>query len=149
MQIAFLTQKYDEGERNGLKWDASAVEEEMHNAMENGQYLFEPSQWLSSSQIKSFFTRLTRKRRQQNQTPSLSRGRQVKNQQSTESETDPETDDESLNHAILMQESITVLSQKTNSESSTSSPSTIRKLDTRSIDDLSNRSAKRASTKRN
>ena len=121
----------------------------MHNAMENGQYLFDPSQWLSSSQIKSFFARLTRKRRQQNQTPSPSRDSQVKKYQGTEDEYDLETDNESLNHAILMQESITVLSQKRKSESSICSPSTIRKLDSRSMDDLSSRSAKRASKKGN
>lgn len=135
MQVAFLTEKYEEGERNGLKWDPSAVEEEMHKAMENGEYLFEPSQCLSTNQIKSFFTRLTQKRRKQSQTS----GDTQREHNTSDTMFEEENDDvyqDSFDHAELMRESIEILSQQQHSQSSPSSPSTIRKMNHRSTDDL-------------
>jgi hypothetical protein len=131
-QVAYLTQKYVEGERDGLKWDPSRVAEHMQTTVNNGEYMFEPSQWLTSSQIKSFFGRLTRKKRQQSQ---------INEEKENETEELSE-DDESLTHAELMQHSIKILEEKENKPSkqqqnSTNSPSTIRKMNNRSNDDLS------------
>ncbi len=106
----------------------------MMTAMKNGEYIFEPSQCLSPNQIKSFFGRLTRKRRQQSQIQAT--------HDSEEQEGDvSEDEDESLHHAQLMAISIHVLKKATigkqkPQQSSPNSPSTIRKLDSRSNDDL-------------
>ena len=137
MQVTFLTDKYEEGERNGLKWDPSAVEDEMHKAMEDGEYLFEPSQCLSSTQIKSFFSRLTQKRRKQSQTSNGTQAEQERDGTTTDEENDDDAYHDSLDHAELMQESMEILSEKYKSQSQISSPSTIRKIDQRSTDDLS------------
>ncbi|CAF4712075.1 unnamed protein product, partial [Rotaria sp. Silwood1] len=53
--LTYLVQKYNEGEKNGMKWDPPQVAEQMQPTINNGHYVFEPSQWLTSSQIKSFF----------------------------------------------------------------------------------------------
>ncbi|CAF3451961.1 unnamed protein product [Rotaria sp. Silwood2] len=115
-----------------MKWDPSQVAEQMQTTLNNGHYVFEPSQWLASSQIKSFFGRLTRKRRQQSQ---------MNNEHEEENEELSE-DDESLIHAQLMQDSIKELEGKQTDASKqeqylVNSQSTIRKMDNRSIDDYS------------
>jgi hypothetical protein len=66
----------------------------MITAMKNGEYIFEPSQCLSPSQIKSYFGRLTRKRRQQNQV-------QISNQYEEQESEVSEDDNESLQHVQL------------------------------------------------
>ena len=106
----------------------------MMTAMKNGEYIFEPSQCLSPNQIKSFFRRLTRKRRRQSQM-------QVKYASEEPEDDVSEDENESLHHAQLMEISLDVLKKKTvqkykPQQSSPSSPSTIRKLDSRSNDDL-------------
>ncbi|CAF4146057.1 unnamed protein product [Rotaria sordida] len=63
MQRAYLHQKYNEGETSGAKWDAATVAQHMETAKENGKFIFEPDQFLTASQIKSYFSRVTRKRR--------------------------------------------------------------------------------------
>ncbi|CAF5031246.1 unnamed protein product, partial [Rotaria sp. Silwood1] len=131
-QVTYLVQKYNEGEKNGMKWNPSQVAEQMQTTINNGHYVFEPSQWLTSSQIKSFFGRLTRKRRQQSQ---LNKEREEKNEELSE-------DDESLIHAQLMQDSIKELEEKQTDASKqeqylVNSQSTIRKMDNRSIDEYS------------
>ncbi|CAF1262371.1 unnamed protein product [Didymodactylos carnosus] len=63
-QKDFLTQKYDEGETTGMKSDPVSVAQEMQILWDNtGDYVFDPEQWLTPQQIKSFWSRLTRNRR--------------------------------------------------------------------------------------
>jgi hypothetical protein len=80
-QIKYLTDKYDEGEASGHKWNPSAVSSvsnskinrtlhlyvfwEMKTKEENGRFVFESDQFLTPTQIRSFFSRLTSARRQQ------------------------------------------------------------------------------------
>jgi hypothetical protein len=80
-QVKYLTEKYNEGEANGHKWNPSAVAlvsnlnydqtfisklfQEMETKEENGQFIFEPHQFLTTTQIRSFFSRLTAARREQ------------------------------------------------------------------------------------
>lgn len=67
-QRSYLDQKYDEGERSGAKWDANSVAEarkayfsypilihsiqDMQIVQNNGQFVFEPDHFLTTSQIK-------------------------------------------------------------------------------------------------
>jgi hypothetical protein len=81
-QIKYLIEKYNEGEASGHKWNPSAVSsvsnlkndqnfasklffQEMETKEENGQFVFEPHQFLTPTQIRSFFSRLTAARREQ------------------------------------------------------------------------------------
>lgn len=80
-QIKYLTEKYNEGEASGHKWNPSAVSsvsnlkidqmlsliffQEMETKEENGRFVFEPDQFLTPTQIRSFFSRLTATRRKQ------------------------------------------------------------------------------------
>jgi hypothetical protein len=80
-QVKYLTDKYNEGEANGQKWNPSTVAlvsnlkndqnfrsnflQEMETKEENGQFVFEPHQFLTPTQIRSFFSRLTATRREQ------------------------------------------------------------------------------------
>lgn len=97
----------------------------------NGNYVFEPSEWLSGSQIKFFFSRLTKKRRLSSQT-----------KEQSETDESSEDDDESLIHASLMQQSSEILQQKETEAlqqdlPSENSSSVIRKLNSRSNAELS------------
>ncbi|CAF3864916.1 unnamed protein product [Rotaria sordida] len=64
-QIKFLTEKYNEGEVSGHKWNPSAVSLEMETKEENGKFVFQPDQFLTTTQIRSCFSRLTAARREQ------------------------------------------------------------------------------------
>ncbi|CAF1481894.1 unnamed protein product [Rotaria sordida] len=61
-QIKFLTEKYNEGEASGHKWNPSA---EMETKEKNGTFVFQPDQFLTTTQIRCFFSRLTAARREQ------------------------------------------------------------------------------------
>lgn len=82
-QISFLTEKYDEGEKTGSKWNPSAVAlvkiyfsqfdnvcvlfQAMRSAQVAGKMRFSPEDHLTSSQVKTYFSKLTSLRRQQSQ----------------------------------------------------------------------------------
>ena len=60
----YLTAKFDAGERSGRKANPSDVEMEMRNSRDqNDKRRFTRDEWLSSAQIKSFFSRLAATRR--------------------------------------------------------------------------------------
>lgn len=63
----FLIEKFNEGERTGNKPEPSSVADEMKRKVdENGKPYFEPSDWKTSQQIKSFFSRHNSKMKQMN-----------------------------------------------------------------------------------
>ena len=68
-QKRFLEGKYYEGEAKNMKYNAVDVANEMEVLMDGNEYVFEPYQWLKPSQIQSFWSRLTRNRRQLSQQP--------------------------------------------------------------------------------
>ena len=52
----YLTAKYDLGEKTGNKCDPKKVAEDMRHAkLQNGERRFSRDDWLSKSQIRSFF----------------------------------------------------------------------------------------------
>ena len=64
-QRKYLTAKFDIGVQ-GMKWDPKAVTLEMEVGMTNsGELLFERHEWLTETQIKSFFGRIAAARRKQ------------------------------------------------------------------------------------
>lgn len=79
----------------------------MQIASNNGNYIFQPSEWLTSSQIKSFFGRLTRSRRQKNQPKAII----------TSESQEFSDDDEFFIHAQMTQQSINTLQKKQKQES--------------------------------
>ena len=81
-QIAFLVEKYDEGERSGNKWNpavvasvsrqwyrpcACAAFQSMRTIKHAGHLRFTPEDHLTTAQVKSYFSRLTSNRRKQSQ----------------------------------------------------------------------------------
>ena len=63
-----LIAKYDLGEKTGNKCDPEKVAEDMkHAKLQNGDRRFSQDNWLTTSQIKSFFSRITAARRKQSQ----------------------------------------------------------------------------------
>ncbi|CAF1499002.1 unnamed protein product [Rotaria sordida] len=48
-QIKFLTEKYNEGEASGHKWNPSAVSLEMETKEKNGTFAFQPDQFLTTT----------------------------------------------------------------------------------------------------
>lgn len=62
----YLLAKYDLGEKSGNKCDPQLVADDMRSSkLENGERRFTREEWLSKSQIKSFFSRITASRRKQ------------------------------------------------------------------------------------
>ena len=60
----YLTTKFDLGEATGQKADPGQFATDMRKACdESGQRVFSRENWLNSNQVKSFFSRLTAKRR--------------------------------------------------------------------------------------
>ncbi|CAF2996833.1 unnamed protein product [Rotaria sp. Silwood2] len=66
-QKKFLEDKYNQGEKENMKCTSVDVAHEMEILMNGNEYVFEPYQWLKSSQIQSFWSRLTKARRQSSQ----------------------------------------------------------------------------------
>ena len=61
---SFLTSRFDIGEQTGHKADPQKVSTDMRNARdEQNNRLFTRDEWLTKTQIKAFFSRLTAKRR--------------------------------------------------------------------------------------
>ena len=61
----FFIKTFEKGERTGNKPDPSSVAKEMKTKMDNsGKPYFEPSEWKTSQQIKSFFSRFNTKMKQ-------------------------------------------------------------------------------------
>ena len=81
----------------------------MQIATHNGSYIFQPSEWLTSSQIKSFFGRLTKARRQKNQSKAVIT--------SESQEFSDDDDDEFFVHAQMTQQSVNTLKMKQKKES--------------------------------
>ena len=72
----YLTAKFDIGETTGMKVNPNDVEAEMRISKdENNQRRFARSEWLTSSQIKSFFSRLSSTRRKQGSKTTASRNK--------------------------------------------------------------------------
>jgi hypothetical protein len=94
-QIAYLVEKYEEGERSGNKWNPAAVAsvsfilnlhfhsqvvQTMRVALTHGKLRFAPDDHLTTTQVKSYFSKLTSLRRQQSQRanrPSSSRATNI------------------------------------------------------------------------
>jgi hypothetical protein len=81
-QIAFLVEKYDEGERSGNKWNPAVVAsvsrrwykpcacvpfQTMRTVKHAGHLRFAPEDHLTTAQVKSYFSKLTSNRRKQSQ----------------------------------------------------------------------------------
>ena len=81
----------------------------MQIATHNGSYIFQPSEWLTSSQIKSFFGRLKKARRQKNQSKVVIT--------SESQEFSDDDDDEFFVHAQMTQQSVNTLKKKQKEES--------------------------------
>jgi hypothetical protein len=63
---AFFIEKSERGERSGNKADPMSVSREMKFKKDDkGKLLFEPEEWKTTQQIKSFFSRYSTKLRQQ------------------------------------------------------------------------------------
>jgi RNase H-fold protein (predicted Holliday junction resolvase) len=62
----FLLEQFDSGAATGLKADPAQVSREMKQVKDkNGKPLFKPEEWRTAQQIKSFFSRMSSKRKQQ------------------------------------------------------------------------------------
>ena len=62
----YLTAKFEIGERTGRKADPAQVEKDMRNARNpSNERLFNSKEWLTKSQIQSFFSRLAASRRKE------------------------------------------------------------------------------------
>ena len=60
----YLTRKFDLGEATGQKADPGQVTTDMRKACdESGQRIFSRENWLSSNQVKNFFSRLAAKKK--------------------------------------------------------------------------------------
>ena len=57
-QKEYLTNIFDNGIKSNKKLDERVVEKMMQNERKNEVFLFKPAEFLSASQIKSFFSRL-------------------------------------------------------------------------------------------
>jgi len=55
-----------------VKWDPARVAQEMEIMVQNGSFVFDYTEWLTSNQIKSYFSRMAAKQRLQQQTPQTS-----------------------------------------------------------------------------
>ena len=103
----------------------------MQTAISDGEYKFPPSKWLTGSQIKSFFSRLIRKKKHRSQ---------ILSDRSSENKGISD-DDESRVHSEIMQLPSQLL-DPTSSETwqqqndSVYFPSIIRKMNDRSVDDF-------------
>ena len=63
---AFLVSKFDAGALSGLKADPVQVSREMKRVKDkDGKLMFTPEEWRTAERIKSFFSRLSAKQRQQ------------------------------------------------------------------------------------
>ena len=61
----FLIEKFEDGEKSGNKADPMSVSREMKTKRDgNGRLLFQPNEWKTAQQIKSFFSRYSAKVRQ-------------------------------------------------------------------------------------
>jgi hypothetical protein len=128
-QIAFMVEKYDEGEQSGNKWNpvavasvrdrcpnakASTVFQAMRTVKLAGRFRFPPEDHLTTSQVKSYFSKLTSNRRKQSQTiPDVASGERMDTGQldassqdddDVEDEEENEDDFESLLHESERQE---------------------------------------------
>ena len=64
-QKAYMVQKFNEGETTGFKWEPEEVAREMRSVKDNkGKRIFKAEDFLSASQIGSFFSRLSLEKRQ-------------------------------------------------------------------------------------
>lgn len=64
-QVRYLTEKFNIGETSGIKCDPEEVSKEMRSIKdENGKRVFKSSDFLSASQVTSYFSRLSLKKRQ-------------------------------------------------------------------------------------
>ncbi|CAF1271199.1 unnamed protein product [Didymodactylos carnosus] len=108
-QKDFLTQKYDESETTGMKSDPVSVAQEMQILWDNnGDYVFDREQWLTSQQIKSFWSRLTRNRRKSSKQQTT-----VQKQEDDDEEDDRDDEnDNDYNSFQLRQQAKTLLSAK-------------------------------------
>ena len=58
----FLIEKFEDGEKSGNKADPMSVSREMKTKRDgNGRLLFQPNEWKTAQQIKSFFQDIVRK----------------------------------------------------------------------------------------
>jgi len=65
MQKSYLTKMFDLGEQTGHKTGGATVSESMRRVRSlDGSFLFDTSEYLTAKQIKSFFSRLAKKRRE-------------------------------------------------------------------------------------
>ncbi|CAF0957122.1 unnamed protein product [Didymodactylos carnosus] len=62
-QKDFLTKQFDDGIRSDMKYDPTRVDEEIHTRTSNGQYLFDKNECLTPQQIRSYFSRLAKNRK--------------------------------------------------------------------------------------
>ena len=66
-QKDYLTKMFDLGEKTGHKVDATTVSQSMRKARNlDGSFMFDSDEYLTPKQIKSFFSRLAKKRREAN-----------------------------------------------------------------------------------
>ncbi|CAF2871114.1 unnamed protein product, partial [Rotaria sp. Silwood2] len=109
-QINFLNKKYEEGKNNGSKWNANAVFEEMQNKQdENGTFIVDPSQFLTTSQIKSYFSRLAGAQRLHG-SQSQSYSKEINNDYNEEETEEAEKDFDSI-LVELQEQSIRVMAK--------------------------------------
>ncbi|CAF1589072.1 unnamed protein product [Rotaria magnacalcarata] len=96
LQKKYLNDAYIKGEETGFKYNPDTLSLEMPFVKDNGQFRFAPDECLTASQIKIFFSCLTRKRRKQidnirrfSNEPTATNTQQVHS-----NDTDDETDDD-------------------------------------------------------
>ncbi|CAF1356373.1 unnamed protein product [Adineta ricciae] len=97
VQRSYLIEKYDEGEKTGAKCDPSKLAEQMQTARIKDEFMFQPDQFLTTSQIKSYFSRLTRERRKntkESQTTMKQCKKSAKDDEDYQSEEDSDDGDE-------------------------------------------------------
>jgi len=54
-QTEFLLEKFDEGIRTSNRWKPEVLVAQMHELKSNGKFYFTASEFLTASQIRSFF----------------------------------------------------------------------------------------------
>ncbi|CAF3917368.1 unnamed protein product [Rotaria sp. Silwood1] len=64
-QVKYLTERFDEAlhKENPIRWKPETVAEHMREYKISGKFLFSPEEFLKVSQIRSFFSRLSAKRK--------------------------------------------------------------------------------------
>ncbi len=102
-QKKYLTAKFDAGVQ-GMKWDPKAVALEMEVGMTNsGESLFERHEWLTDTQIKSFFGRTAAARRKQQSSHDTTRSSSsaTPSQTSLSSKSDSDEESEDIDSTAL------------------------------------------------